>query len=162
MMARIGLIIVALGLCTAALPAPGTALEVYQWTDENGVIHFSQWAPAEDVENVETVTVGGGGEGDNGIGISEADDPEGYKAHREEMDALWAEIEARREAERRRQSSGPTSEIVYLPSEPGYGFPFFFPGHGLRPPFKPHRPRPPMEEEEPQMPPVKAVPYKRP
>jgi len=116
--------------------APVLAIEVYQWTDDSGVVHFSQWAPGDEVKEVETVSVEGGGQQDNGIGISEADDPEGYQAHREEMETLWAEIEARREAERERQARAPSTEIVYLNPEPDYGNPFFFPGRGLRPPFR--------------------------
>lgn len=146
------------GLLAWTVSVPCLALEVYQWTDENGVVHFSQWAPGDEVENVETVSVKGGGRQDNGIGISEADDPEGYKAHREEMAALWARIEARKEAERR----APSTEIVYLPSEPYYEYPFFGPGFGLRPPFRPdrppHRPKPPPEPEQA----LPSVPFKRP
>lgn len=130
----------ALGLGMAALSTSCPALEVYQWTDQDGVVHFSQWSPGRDVENVETVEVEGGGTAENGLGVSEQDDPEGYQAHRAEMDALWAELEERREAGRRRQEAASTTQVVYLPSEyPGRG-PYFWPGGGLRPPHKPGRP----------------------
>jgi hypothetical protein len=138
--------------------APALAIEVYQWTDDNGVVHFSQWAPDDGVKGVETVSVEGGVQQDNGIGISEADDPQGYQAHREEMELLWAEIEARREAERERQARAPSTEIVYVPSEPRYEYPYFGPGFGLLPPFRPDRPphRPKPEQ------PLPSVPFKRP
>lgn len=162
MKTRFTALVFALGSVLAAWPA--LAVEVFRWTDENGVIHFSQWAPEEGVRGVRTVRVVDGGEKDNGIGVSESDDPEGYRAHRAEMDALWAEIELRREAERERQARAPATEIVYLPAEQFYGYPYFFPGHGLRPPFKPdqppHRPRPepPPNLEEP----LPSVPFRRP
>lgn len=146
------------GLLAAAIAFPAPALEVYQWRDENGVIHFSQWAPDEAVENVETIRVEDGGEKDYGIGVSEQDDPDGYQAHREEMEALWAGIEARREAERERQARAPTTEIVYYPYESYDDYPYLFPGFGLPPlpPDRPpHRPRPRPE-------PLPSVPYKRP
>lgn len=138
---------VALGLGMAAMSTSCSALEVYQWTDQDGVIHFSQWSPGRDVANVETVQVDGGDTTDNGLGVSEQDDPEGYEAHRAEMDALRAEMEARREAGRRRQEASPTPQVVYVPyADPGWGS-YFWPGGGLRPPHKPgkppSRPKPP-------------------
>lgn len=149
---------VVLGLCAATTAAPCMAIELYQWTDEEGVIHFSQWAPAEAVEGVEIVSVEGGGETDNGLGISEADDPEGYQAHRESMDALWADMEASREEERQRQRNAPSREVVYYPSEPSYGYPYVFPGYGLRPPLRPERP-PNLPKPTPL---PETLPYKRP
>lgn len=151
-------------LLATAISAPVLALEVYQWTDDSGVVHFSQWAPGEAVENLETVSVEGGGRKNHGIGISEEDDPEGYEAHREEMEALWAEIEARREAERRARESAARTEVIYVNAQPAYGYPYLFPGHGFRPPFKPHRPgqRPGDETDDRADPPVRPVPYKRP
>lgn len=140
-------------------------VEVFQWTDEDGVVHFSQWAPEEDVSGVETFSVDSRGAAENGIGISEADDPEGWQAHREEMDALWAEMDARREADRERRANQPTTEVVYVYDQPSYGYPFFF--NGFRPDRPIHRPgRPPMRPkppiEEPKPAPVRSVPYRRP
>lgn len=158
----------ACGFLACTLCAPALAMEVYQWTDENGVVHFSQWAPGDEVKGVETVSVDGGGQQDNGIGISETDDPQGYKEHREEMVALWAEIEARQEAERRQRERTPTTEIVYLNSEPDYSNPFFFPGRGLRPPFsRDHFDRDDDRDrrgdrERRDDGPLRSVPYKRP
>lgn len=146
--------IFAISFCLAGFAAPGLAVEVYQWTDENGVVHYSQWAPGDHVDSVETVRVDGGGESRNGLGISEEDDPYGFQAHREEMDALWAEIEERREAAQSRQEAAPTTEIIYLDSEPGYSVPYY-PGFRPRPPhWEPgDRPRPPRPDvEEPSRP----------
>lgn len=154
------------GLLTAAIAFPALALEVYQWTDENGVVHFSQWAPDEAVENVETVRVEGGGEKDYGIGVSEEDDPEGYEAHRKDMEALWAGIEARREAERQARESAPGTEVIYVNAQPDYGYPYLFPGRGLRPPFRPdrpgHSPADPDDRDRPGRGPPASVPFKRP
>lgn len=154
------------------------AVEVYQWTDENGVVHFSQWAPDEDVRDVETVSVKGGAEADNGLGISEEDDPDGYQAHREEMDALWNEIEERRKVARTSQDAAPVPEIIFVGSEPDYAMPYYPPG--LRPFPRPrpdhrpgdgpgHRPGRPGdrpgngdEDNEGRGPPVRSVPFRKP
>lgn len=129
-------------LLLAWLASPVDALEVYQWTDEDGVLHFSQWAPEEDHEGVTTVNVDDGEDTANGLGISEEDDPEGYQAHREQMDALWADLEARREADRERQQQVSRTEVIY--TEPVNSYPYVFPGYGYRPghrpPNKPGRP----------------------
>ena len=147
--------IIALGLFVAIFATPVVALEVYQWTDENGVIHFSQFAPGDHIDSVETLDVLGEEELGNGLGVSEDDDPYGYKAHREAMDDLWADMEERREAGRQRQAATPSTQIVYVREEAEY--PYVYPGYGLRPPNRPvrppHRPDPPV---------VKPVPYKRP
>ncbi|MDX1556555.1 MAG: DUF4124 domain-containing protein, partial [Xanthomonadales bacterium] len=147
MKARICLESLIVGALLAVTSLCAQAVEVYQWTDENGVVHFSQWAPGDTVEEFETVRVSDGSAPDNGIGISEADDPEGYQAHREEMDALWADIEAKREADRDRQASQPSTQIVYVYDDDEYGYPFFYNGYYKRPPFNrpgrpPMRPRP--------------------
>lgn len=130
------------GLLLLWLTLPVHALEIYQWTDEDGVVHFSQWVPEEQPEGVETVNIQGAGEASNGLGISEEDDPEGYQAHREQMDALWADLEARREADRDRQEQATRTEFIYR--EPEYENPYIFPGYGYRPsnrpPNKPGRP----------------------
>ncbi len=169
MKARIRLIFLAFGVLVVTQAGNAQTVEVFQWTDENGVLHFSQWSPGDAVENVETVSLVGGGELDNGIGISEDDDPEGYQAHREEMEALWADIEARRKAERERQARQPSTEIVYVYDQPEYGYPYFFPGSRLKPPHhQPGRPpllpqpRPGGPDEDEVTPPLRSVPYKRP
>lgn len=137
-------------------------VEVYQWTDEDGVVHFSQFAPDEQAGNVETVSVDGGEGASHGLGISEEDDPEGYKAHREEMEALWAEREARREAARNRQAQAPRTEYIYVQQE--YASPFIYPRYGYRPPNRPPdkpRPRPGVDPVDPGNAPPKTATWKR-
>lgn len=156
-------IVFGMAMIAALSDAPVAAVEVFQWTDEDGVVHFSQWAPGDHVGDVETVSVDGDG-GDNGLGISEEDDPEGYQAHREEMDALWSAIEDRREAARARSDSGPGTEIIYLGSRPDYVVPYGPPR--LRPFPRPHprfgqKPRRGPGEREEAGPPA-SVPFKRP
>lgn len=123
----------------ACLAQSAAAVEVYQWTDENGVVHFSQWAPEGQGENVETVFVEGEEGAANGLGISEEDDPEGYAAHREQMAALRSDMEARREAEQERREQASRAQVVYLPPE---NTTYFYPGYGYRPPNRPAN-RPP-------------------
>jgi len=155
-------IIFVLGITAAAVATPGFALEVYQWTDKDGVVHFSQWAPAGDVSNVETLDVQGGGKQHNGLGVSEEDDPDGYQAHRDEMDALWDDINKRREAARKQQASNPT-QVVYQNQDQGYLYPYyprrFRPHPGPRP--NPG-PRPGPGGGSMEVPVVPSVPFKRP
>jgi hypothetical protein len=152
----------ATGTLAGLMAVPALAVEVYQWTDEAGVVHFSQWAPEDDVEGVETVSVAGG-ESDNGIGVSEQDDPDGYRAHREEMDALWADIDARREAARTPPEPPPGPEIIYVNSEPDYAVPYYPPllRPYPRPPGPKPWPRPRSGGEEPD-PPANSLPFKKP
>jgi len=156
-------------LLVAAPAMPVHALEVYQWTDENGVVHFSQWAPEKQPEDIRTVSIEGGQGAENGLGISEQDDPEGYRAHREQMDALWADMEARREAERERQAQASRTEFIYLQPENNYAYdyPYIFPGYGNRPPTRPgrppHKPRPlPSGPDETETPVAGTATWKRP
>lgn len=161
MMAKKGWIASCAAMIAALSGAPVAAVEVYQWTDENGVVHFSQWAPGGHVDDVETVSVDGEG-GDNGLGISEEDDPDGYQAHRQEMDALWSAIEERREASRSRQDSAPSTEIIYVGAEPSYAVPYFAPGYRPYPRPRPGpKPRPGQGEREEDGPPA-SVPFKSP
>lgn len=168
MMEKNARVVVGVALIAVAFGGPLGAVEVYQWTDENGVVHFSQWSPGEQVEEVATVHVDGGEAGNNGLGISEADDPEGYRAHREEMDALWSEIEERREAAHERSLAGPDTEIIYVDSGPDYAIPYypprFRPHPGTHPGSKPSpRPRPrPGDGDEPEPGTVRTVSLRRP
>lgn len=139
-----------IGVLLALGSAPAVALEIYQWTDEDGVVHFSQVAPENEQDRVTTLDVLGQEELGSDAAVSEDDDPFGYKAHREEMDALWADIEKRRESARERQATEPAPQIVYVREEASY--PYIYPGYGYRPPHRPpgrppHRPRPPRPEE---------------
>ena len=135
------------GFLVLGFALPLQALEVYQWTDEDGVVHFSQWAPEGRHHEVETVSLEGTGEASNGLGISEEDDPEGYRAHREQMAALRAEMQARRESERERREQAAQTEVVYLQQENPY--PYVYPPYGYRPPYKPDRPPPPRPQPLP-------------
>lgn len=37
--------------------APATGAEVYRWVDEEGIVHYSQWAPESRPEELETIDV---------------------------------------------------------------------------------------------------------
>ena len=154
-----------LGLLIMLAP-PGLGAEtVFHWVDEDGVKHYSQNRPPKSTQGVELIDLVEGGQTDNGIGISEADDPEGYAAHRENMDELWAGIEARREEVQKRESAQPTTEVVFHHVDDEFSYPLAFPPYpvrpGHRPPHRPgHRPGPEPPVEPPDSPP--SYPYKRP
>ena len=161
---KFSVLLLGAALCLGATGHAVEASEIYQWTDENGVVHYSQWAPEEDVGEVQTVRVEGGN-GNNGLGISEQDDPEGYRAHQEEMDALWTGIEERREAARSQPEAQPVTEYIYVGNDWGYE-------DAIWPVYRPwpqppnHRPRPPRprpHDDVPYRPPgTQSVPYRRP
>ena len=137
------------------------AVDIYQWTDADGVIHFSQWSPGDDVPGVAAISLEGVEQSDNGIGVSEADDPEGYAAHRQEMDAMRAEMAARREAERERRDDRSGSPVVYVVEQPTYAYPWLPRFERPRPPHhRPSRPQPRPGDAAGQ--PVASLPFKRP
>lgn len=138
-----------LGLVTLFVACPVQAEEIYHWVDENGVQVFSQEPPPSTVNDSKTLDLGDGVLSQDGIGISEEDDPEGYQAHREEMDALWADIEARREARRMQQGASPSPEVIYHYVEEYDDYPYLYPGNGLRPPHRPGQRPPGMERPTP-------------
>jgi hypothetical protein len=72
------------------------ASEVFHWVDEDGVLHFSQWAP-QDTQGVSTLrTVSG-----NPPDYDPSDDPYSIRNQALRMKAAWTKTEERR-AERRK------------------------------------------------------------
>ena len=129
---------------------PVFALGIYKWTDEAGVVHYSEKAPESDEQAVEIMSLNA--DDGNGLGISEEDDPEGYAAHREEMDELWADIEEKKERARERREREESRQVIYVQPEQqyNYGNPWF----GYRPPHRPIRPpERPVQLPEPASPP---------
>jgi hypothetical protein len=101
--------------------------EVYYWVDANGVANYSQWAPPESTAVVTRQVLP-----DAGPAPDASEDIYAVEATAREMDALWKEIEQRRQEQRKRQPQ-PAPVVVVQQSEPEeYGFPVWYnrPGHG--------------------------------
>ena len=140
-------------LATAFLyPAcqPAIAFEVYSWVDENGVTHFSQWAPAEEVADLRVVETPGDTSSENPDGIV---DIYSVEAVAEQTQAVWDEIERRREARRARQQppASPVAQQITVYQEYA-GIPYWYTGRPARPPDRPSRPGPPGAGEGPSLP----------
>ena len=129
--------VVSLALLTAF---PALATEVYHWVDENGVSHFSQNAPASNVEGVKTVTLDDTAPPD----YDPEEDRYGVAAQAERMAELRKEMAEKREAnqDRRRNAAARQPAAKYQqPVQNGYpilGRPPYYPGY--RPPVKPEPP----------------------
>ena len=129
-------------LALAALACPwAEATEVYRWTDENGVVHFSQTPPPPSESEVSKLALDDTRPADY--------DPEadiyGVAAQQERMKALREEMEKKRQGRERQapmQNVTPYRDRTYL-NYPIYGYPGYYP----RPPY---RPNPPIERPRPR------------
>jgi hypothetical protein len=116
------------------------ATEVYQWVDENGVVHFSQNAPAGNVNGVEKITL----EDTTPPDYDPEEDIYGVAAQAERMAALREEMAEKRDAAEDRRRQAPASQAVVQYQDPypyRYGnVPYWRPP--LRPvhPIEPPRP----------------------
>lgn len=130
-------------LCLA--PRPVSAVEVYQWTDDNGVVHFSQMPPTEPEKDVSTLNV----DGNPPAGYDPEADIYNVEANQKSMESLWSDLDARREAGNNQPAAEP--QVMQQTSYPEYGGVWpYFPGSGTRPPNRPDRPvRPETPEQLP-------------
>ncbi len=116
---------------------PAHAIEVYQWVDANGVVHFSQNAPPGNVQGVEVRTL----ENNPPADYDPEEDRYGVQAQAESMAQLRAEMEEKRERDRQQNTSQQPVQQVQQPVQsayPLYGRPPYYPG--MRPPLKPQPP----------------------
>jgi hypothetical protein len=131
-------------------PWPVNAVEVYQWTDEDGVVHFSQWAPTEPEKDVSTLEV----DGSPPPGYDPEADLYNVAANKKAMESLWSDREKRLEESRKQQAvQGP--QIIQQTIMPEYGTWPLYPGYGLRP-LPPLRPERPVKPERPVEEPVQS------
>jgi len=125
-----------------------SAEEFFYWVDENGVANFSQWAPAEPVDNVVREQLPASQEPE----FNPDEDLYAVEATQQSIQALRDEMQKRREDARERQNSNQPT-IIYQPVEASPD-PYWYPGCRPRPP----RPVPsPGENQRPQPRPVPPV-----
>jgi hypothetical protein len=132
---RVGRMAALCGLLAFAA-APVGATEIYRWVDADGVVHFSQTAPAGAVGGVRRETV----ENPVPSGYDPEQDIYDVAGQQERMQALRAEQERRR-SERREREAQAAPPPASAPQ--GQGYPVYWgPGYRPRPPL---RPRPPID-----------------
>jgi len=145
---RIFIFLMLTGLVFLASPS-AFSYELYHWVDENGVSNYSQVAPTAEVPNVSKQTL----EDTTPTDYDPEADIYGVKENAEQMEALRAEMEKRREDSRKRQQQY-ASQVV-----PQYQEPSRYYSNAISYPIRPyppaHRPRPKPElypEERPYQP----------
>ena len=141
--------------------APGnaaTADEIFRWVDDEGIVHFSQWAPPEDSDNVASLIV----HSTNPPDYDPANDPYSISNQAERTNAAWQALAARREdrrekrldVEQRERQDGERYEYQAYPyySPPIFHRPIHLPGRtpGHRP--RPPHVRPPLDPGKPLWP----------
>ena len=113
---------------------PVLATEVYHWVDENGVSHYSQNAPATDVDGVSKIIL----EDTTPPDYDPEEDRYGVEAQAERMASLREEMAEKREAQRERQRNAPQQPVVQYQQPYQYGYSSFLrPPHYRSPPLRP-------------------------
>ena len=121
-----------------SVSGPLPAVEVYTWVDANGVVHFSQWAPAEPVADLTIQSV----DGARPPNSSADEDVYAVSSTAEQTQAVWDDIAQRREERRvQRQSRADTVQQPYAQAQEYVFFPYQYPKQYYRPPNKSPRPR---------------------
>lgn len=134
-------LLIAAALAGLAVGNHVRADEVFHWVDENGVVHFSQWAP-DDVANISTVVVSG----DNPPGYDPLEDPYSVRNQAERVNKTWQALEERKEErlEKKREARQSPGNYPAPPYYDPYAYrsPYAFYGPIYRP-IRPPQQRPP-------------------
>ena len=120
------------------------ATEIYRWTDENGVEHFSQTAPPPAQAGVSRLSLA-----DDRPGSYDPDeDIFGVAEQEARMQALREEREQKRQERLERQQAAARLQAQPQQRDQGYWDRpvYWYPGHRPRPPL---RPMPPIERPPP-------------
>ena len=127
----------AIGLLSLAWNAPLRAVEVYQWVDENGVTHFSQFAPADPAAEVNKRTLA-----DETPRVDPEEDRYAVEQTAKDMQAYRDEMAEKRERRRQQQAQAPAPIVVQQYNEAAYPYwPYRYPHRPARPPdWRPDRP----------------------
>ena len=132
-MMRVPMLPVAVLLLLSAWTTTATASEIYQWTDEDGVVHFSDTTP-ENGAAVITLRI----QARNPPDYDPIDDPYSIRNQAERTNSTWTELEKAREErqEKRREEAEQNLRYAPAPYDPYlyYSRPAYFshPGRHLR------------------------------
>ena len=138
-MMRVPMLPVAVMLLLSAWTTTATASEIYQWTDEDGVVHFSDTTP-ENGAVVITLRV----QDENPPDYDPLEDPHSIRNQATRTNATWTELEKAREEREEKRREEAERNLRYAPapydpyhyySRPAYSY-FAHPGRHLR-----HRPK---------------------
>ena len=146
-------LLVSLMPCTLLLGMSSSAGELYRWVDDDGVVNFSQWAPADSHVEATTLYIAAQNDAD----YDPAADDYSIQNQAKRTGAVWQEVKDRRaaaealrrqdEEERRRREQ----QYAYYQPLPYYVRSVYRPWHPFRPhvkplphhPLKPHHRHPP-------------------
>lgn len=135
-------LLIAAALAGLAVGNHVRAAEVFHWVDENGVVHFSQWAP-DDVTNISTVVVSN----DNPSGYDPLQDPYSVRNQAERVNKTWQALEQRKEERLEKKREAQDALAASYPAQTyhdpyAYRSPYAFYGPIYRP-VRPPQHRPP-------------------
>jgi Domain of unknown function (DUF4124) len=134
-MMRIPILTVAALLLLSTWTTTATASEIYQWTDEDGVVHFSDTTP-ENGAVVTTLRV----QATNPAEYDPTEDPYSIRNQATRTNSSWTELEKAREERQEKRREEAEQNLRYAPapydpylyySRPAY-YPFIHPGRHLR------------------------------
>jgi hypothetical protein len=135
---RLAILTVAGVVLSSAWTSIASASEIYHWTDEEGVLHFSDSRP-DDGALVTTIYV----EDRNPPDYDPASDPYSIRKQAERTNAMWAELEkAKEDRQEKRREAQRKARVVPSPYDP-YAY-YYRPGYftmarpGIR---RPHPPK---------------------
>lgn len=102
------------GICAG----PSRAGEVFTWTDDEGVVHFSQWAPqhAANVKTLNTVSR-------NPVDYDPGADPYSIQNQAARVNETWSKVEERNAELRKRREE--EEERVARMRPPAYEYPYY-------------------------------------
>jgi len=127
---RILATLVIAGICAN----PSLADQMFTWTDEAGVVHFSQWAPNHTVDVTTRKTASS-----NAADYDPASDPYSIQNQAARMNETWSKIEERKDERRKRREEAEERMAQLQPPTnyyPTYPYNYYRPI--VRPPI--HRP----------------------
>jgi hypothetical protein len=110
--------IVATLLIAGICASPSLAGEVFKWTDDEGVVHFSQWAPKHTAGVTTLITASS-----NAADYDPGSDPYSIKNQAVRMNETWSKIEERK-AERRKRREEAEERMARL-QPPTYDYPSY-------------------------------------
>ena len=121
--------------------SPAIADEIFHWVDEDGVLHFSDWAPKNsDAEVIKMIV-----SNSNPPGYDPNEDQNSILGQAERVNERWAELKERQDERRKqrleleqqqRRQYAVEYDYPYYSGSYLYSRPAHRPGFGHRPPFR--------------------------
>lgn len=120
-----------------------SATDIYSWVDEDGVTHFSEFQPGDQVQNVSKQTM------DKSAPIP-VEDVYNVEEHNKQMAEWREERDQQRQESKKRKQLADQQAVSYPQPQYDYRRSFWNSPIYNRPPVRPpHKPRPPIEKPSP-------------